>query len=99
MSKYSELVYNPPKIEVTKKDPREVHFKLISCMCDNEYKMTFRRKESGEYSLSAGMFSLSNFQMRGDMTDLYWAAEDGDWDSVVKFINTGTSVVESVKFR
>lgn len=100
MSKYRELRFNPPKIEITKENPREVHFKVISCMCDNEHKISFRRQGDGQYKVSAGGFTMSNFQMKGDyMTDLVWAAEDGNWDEVVRIINSGTEVVESVKYR
>ena len=99
MSLYRELRLNPPTIEV-KENPREVHFYLVSCMCDNKYKMTFKRKPDGDFSVSAGMFALSNFQMKGDYsTDLRWAADDGDWAQVVSIINSGTSVVESVRYR
>ena len=100
MSKYRELVQNPPKIEVTKKDPREVHFKLISCMCDNEHTFSFKRQEDGTYSKSLGIFAISNLQMEGDWNiDLNWAAEDQDWDKVVDIINTGTEAVASVRYR
>jgi hypothetical protein len=90
----------PPKIEINKKDPREVHFFVVSCMCDNEHKITLRRQEDGQYKVSAGIQALSNFQMKGDYeTDLVWAAEDNEWNKVVDIINSGTSVVESVKFQ
>jgi len=100
MSKYKELITNPPKIVVDIDSPREVIFYLISCMCDNKYKITFNKKENGEYSVSAGRFALSNFQMKDDYeTDLRWFAEDNEWDKVVSVINSGTSVVESVRYR
>ena len=103
MSKYKTLIYNPPKIEV-KENPREAHFKVISCMCDNEAKISFRRKEDGQYSVSASnshcSLSMTNFQMKGDYeTDLVWAAEDNDWATVIRVINSGTSKVESVRAR
>jgi len=99
MSLYRDLRLNPPKIEV-KENPREVHFYLVSCMCDNKYKMTFKRKEDGQYSVSAGIQALSNFQMKGDYrTDLVWAAEDGEWDKVVEIINSGVQAVESARSR
>jgi len=100
MSKYRELKINPPKIEVEKDSPREVHFNIVSCMCDNKHKITFRKKDDGQYSVGANGHALSNFQMEGDyVTDMVWAAEDGDWATVVDVINTGTSVVESVRYR
>lgn len=100
MSKFQQLHYNPPKIMVDKENPREVHFTTVSAMCDNEHKISFRRQDSGEYRVSAGIHALSNFQMKGDyLIDLQWYAEDGEWDKVVNVINTGTSRVESVRYR
>jgi len=100
MSKYRELVANPPKITVDKESPREVIFYLVSCMCDNKHKITFRKKENGEYSVSAGNQAMSNFQMKGDYaTDLRWFAEDNEWNKVVDVINSGTEVVEAVRYR
>jgi len=100
MSKYSKLVENPPKIVVDKESPREIIFYIISCMCDNKHKIIFKKKENGEYSVSANGFALSNFQMEGDYeTDLRWFAEDNEWTKVVEVINSGTSAVESVRYR
>ena len=99
-SLYLELVTNPPVIKVDKENPREVHFETVSCMSDNRHKISFKRKDDGTYTMSGNGFSLSNWQMRKDYKiDCCWAAEDGDWDKVVEIINTGTSKVESVKYR
>jgi hypothetical protein len=98
-SKYGELLQNPPKIKV-KKDAKEVVFTTISCMCDNLHRITFKKNENGEFSVSGGGSALSNWQMQGDYrTDLVWGADDQDWDSVVRVINSGTSKVESVRSR
>ena len=99
-SLYQELRNNPPVIKIEKENPREVHFETVSCMCDNRRKISFKRKDDGTYTMSGNGFSLSNWQMRKDYEiDCCWAAEDGDWDKVVEIINTGTSRVESVKYR
>jgi len=100
MSRYRELMENPPKISIDEESPKEVIFYLVSCMCDNKYKITFKKKDNGEYSISAGVHSLKNFRMKGDYyTDLRWCAEDNEWDKVVNIINSGTEVVESVRYR
>lgn len=99
-SLYQELRNNPPVIKIEKENPREVHFETVSCMCDNRHKISFYRNDNGSYRMSGNGFALSNWQMKGDYeTDCCWAVEDGDWDKVVKIINTGTSIVESVKYR
>ena len=100
MSTYLELKQNPPVIKVDKENPREVHFAVVSCMCDNKHKLSFKRREDGSYAVTGNGEAISNFQMVGDViTDLEWAAEDGDWDKIVKIINSGTILVESVKYR
>jgi hypothetical protein len=103
MSLFHKLKNNPPKLTV-KESPREVHFTIISAMCDNEYQISFRKQESGEYKIlahSRGIaFALSNYSMKGDYeTDMRWAAEDNDWNKVVKIINSGTARVATVKSR
>ena len=39
MSKYRELIQNPPKLKIEGK-PREIKVDLVSCMCDNRYRWT-----------------------------------------------------------
>ncbi len=99
-SLYHELIVNPPVIKVDVESPREVHFATISCMCDNKGKISFYRNDNGSYRMTGNGFALSNWQMKDDYhTDCCWAAEDGEWDKVANIINTGTTKVQSVKYR
>jgi hypothetical protein len=98
MSKYQQLLQNPPFIKV-KKDAREVIFKTVSCMCDNVHYLRFKKNDEGDFKLSGGGFALSNWQMKHPKHDIEWVADEGEWRRVVKMINTGTSKVESVKSR
>ena len=99
MSKYYELSNNAPIIEV-KENAKEVIFDLVSCMCDNTAKIGFKKNESGEFRINTYGQHFGNFQVKGvDSTDLMWLADDLEWDAVVDGINTGTSVVASVRSR
>lgn len=102
-SKYQELKRNRPAFKITNK-PKEIHFKMISCMCDNESKIVFRKNKDGEYTVIARNnhcnLALSNYQMGGDYeTDLIWAADEGDWGKVINILNSGTELVESFRSR
>ena len=98
MSKYAELLNNPPKLEV-KKDAREVVINLISCMCDNKYKWTFKKNEDGDFKINTHGYSFSNFQTEFDKDEIEWEADDLKWDEVFRMINSGTSVIESLRSR
>ena len=98
MSKYRELIFDPPKIEV-KESAREVVFKTISCMCDNVHHLTFKKDKQGDFRLHGNGFSLSNWQMDFNRFELEWFADDEQWEDVVRMINTGTSKVASVVSR
>ena len=63
MSRYRELLINPPKLEV-KKDAREVVINLVSCMCDNRYKWTIKKNSEGDYKINTHGFDFSNFQTK-----------------------------------
>jgi hypothetical protein len=98
MSVYQQLIQNSPEIKV-KKNPREVIFKTVSCMCDNVHYIKFKKNAEGDFKMSGGGFSLSNWQMNHPPHDIEWAADEGMWKQVVRMINTGTSKIESVKSR
>ena len=98
MSIYSDLISNPPII-IIKKNPKQVIFTLISCMCDNIMYMDFNKKDK-LFRVSARNQSLSNFQMKGDYKiDLEWSADYGNWKEVIKVINEGTCKVQSARSR
>jgi hypothetical protein len=98
MSKYSELLVNPPQLLI-KGGAREVIFKTISCMCDNVGYLRFKKNGEGDFKLDGMGYSISNWQMKTTKHDLEWLADEEGWDEVIKLINTGTSKIESVKSR
>lgn len=96
MSLYRERAFLLVPIKITGK-PKEVRFFLVSSMCDNRYEILFRKQEDGNYSISAGRYALSNFQMEeGYETNLRWAAIEGDWKEVARIIRTGTSAIDKI---
>jgi len=98
MSKYQKLRIERPELKVCE-NAREVIFTTISCMCDNEHKITFRKNDNGDFRMSGGIFSLRNWQFKADVDDIEWAADDQNWDEVIRFINDSTEVIEKVKSR
>lgn len=99
MSLYRQLSINPPKLQF-KDGAREIQIFVVSCMCDNKYKLTLKKNDAGDFRLYGNGFSLSNFQFKGDVaTDCEWEADEQNWDAVVNFINSGVQVIEKVKCR
>lgn len=98
MSKYVELLNNPPRVEV-KKSVREVVFTTISCMCDNVGRLRFKKNSDGEFKMSGMGFAISNWQMKSPQYEIEWKADEGEWDEVIRMINTGTSKIEKAMSR
>ena len=98
MSKYRELLINPPKLKLEGK-PREIKINLISCMCDNSHRWTIKQNSEGDYRINTHGFAYSNWQIKHRKDDIEWTADDGNWKEVFKMINTGTSKIESIKYR
>ena len=102
MSKYQQLYFNPPKLSI-KEDAREVVIKAISAMCDNVKYFHFTKKDGDfklrTYNASNISLAFSNFQIKSTQHELEWDADDHEWDSVVKAINSGVQQVESVRCR
>ncbi len=98
MSKYRELLTKPPVLDICG-NPREVKVNLVSCMCDNKYRWTFKKNEDGDYKIFTHGQAYSNFQTGWCKDDIEWEADDGEWDGVFAMINTGTSKIESIKYR
>ena len=48
MSKYQELLQNPPRLTV-KKGAREVIIKTVSCMCDNVHYLKLKKNSEGDF--------------------------------------------------
>ena len=98
MSKYQELLVNPPKLKIEGK-PKEIKIDLVSCMCDNRYRWTIKQNEDGDYRINTHGFAYSNFQIKDRKDDIEWVADEGKWEKVFNMINSGTKKIESVKYR
>lgn len=98
MSKYRELVQNPPKLSI-KKDAREIIFNIVSCMCDNKHTLRLKKNEEGDFKLSGMGNALSNYQFEHKVVDIEWEADNNNWVDVINMINSGTSKIESLKSR
>ena len=98
MSKYRELLKNPPKLEV-KENAREIKLDLVSCMCDNRYRWTIKKNEDGDYKIFTHGFAYSNFGIKFPKDDIEWEADDKRWEEVFLMINSGTSKIEKIKSR
>jgi hypothetical protein len=98
MSKYQKLSLHPPVLNI-KDNAREVIFKTISCMCDNEHSLKLKKNSEGDFKMSGGMFALSNWQFKYEVSEIEWSADDSKWDEVISMINSGTEVIESVRSR
>lgn len=99
MSLHSTTKQNPPKL-VVKKDSKEVVFDLVSCMCDNAYRIQFKKNASGEFKCWTFGQHFSNFQIKNiDAIDLEWLADEGKWQEIIDAINSGTKLVHNVKQR
>ena len=98
MSKYRELLRKPPVLTVKGK-PREIKIDLVSAMCDNRYRWTIKKDEYGDYKVFTGNQAYSNFQIEHGKDDIEWVADESNWEGVFDMINTGTSKIESIKYR
>ena len=77
---------------------REVKMDLVDSM-DNQYRMTFKKDERGDYKIFCHGQAYSNFQIKYPIDDLEWIADDGKWSEVNDMINSGVKVVMGVKWR
>jgi len=98
MSKYGELLKNPPVLEVKGK-PREMKIDLVSAMCDNKYRWTIKEDKDGYYKINTHSWAYSNFQIEYGKDDIEWIADEEMWDEVFEMINSGTSLIEKIKYR
>jgi ssDNA-binding Zn-finger/Zn-ribbon topoisomerase 1 len=101
MSKYKELLNNPPVFTklYDSENLREVIFETISCMCDNKGFLKLKKNNEGDFKLSGNGFAISNWQMQHAKHDIEWEADAANWGMVVNMINTGTSKIASIKNR
>ena len=68
-------------------------------MCDNVGHLTFRKNGDNDFKMNGSGFSISNWQMKYGKHEIEWIADEEGWDKVIKMINSGTSVIESVISR
>jgi len=80
-------------------NPKEVIFHTVAGMCDNKNMFRFKKDAYGEFKLSCGGFAYSNFGIENHKYELEWAADKGDFFSIIKMINSGYQVVEEVRSR
>ena len=80
-------------------NPKEVIFHTVASMCDNKHLFKFKKDASGEFKLSCCGFAYSNFGIENHKYELEWAADKGDFFSIIKMINSGFQVVEEVRSR
>lgn len=98
MSRYRDLIDFPPKLEV-KENAREVVINLVSCMCDNKGKITLKKNDDGDFKLNSHRDAYTNFQIKFDRDDIEWEADDNNWNSVFRIINSGTYKIDNTKSR
>ncbi len=68
-------------------------------MCDNVGYLKFKKNSEGDFKMSGNGFSLSNWQFKYQVHEIEWTADENGWDEVIKMINSGTSLIESVISR
>jgi len=104
MSMYQVLRANPPRFTVMQTiskttNPKEVIFKVVSCMCDNVNYFRFKKDNNDEFKLDCMGHHYSNFGIKIPKHELEWKADGGNWREIFNSINTGTSLIESVQSR
>lgn len=68
-------------------------------MCDNVGHLRFKKNEEGDFKLDGMGFSINNWSMKHEKYEIEWEADENEWGGVIAMINSGTSVIESVKSR
>jgi hypothetical protein len=103
MSQYQSLRSIPSQCELLAKqinpNPRELVITVVSCMCDNEHVLKLKKNEEGDFKIDTCGQAYSNFSFEFRKDEIEWAADEGDFYTVFKMINSGTSVISEVKSR
>jgi hypothetical protein len=97
-SLYRKLLVSPPYLKIEGK-PREIKINLVSAMCDNKHRWTIKKNDDGDYRIHTHGFAYTNWQIKHRKDDLEWICDEGKWQEVFRMINTGTSKIESIKYR
>jgi len=95
---YKELKDNPPMLNIEGK-PREIKIDLISVMCNNKHRWTIRKNGGGDYKIFTHGFSYSNWIIPFRKDDIECEMDEGNWNKVFRMINSGSSVIEKIKYR
>lgn len=98
---WNELKKNPPALTVNS-DSKKVMFTMIGVMCDSKSYITFEKNSEGYFGMRAcgttGYgYSLYNYQFEPPVPEIIWAADEGDWDEVIKMLNSGVALIETVR--
>jgi len=101
---YTELACRPTtqfrkNLKEIKKNPRELMIHVVSSMCDNRYILSLKKNSDGEFKMSGGRFSLSNFGFKSPVYEIEWAADEGDWSKVIHIINSGYQRIDKIVSR
>ena len=80
-------------------NPKEIRIDLVSVMCDNKYRFTFKKSELGDYKLSTDGYAYSNYSIPIRKDDLEWLADDNDWQQVFDVINKGTVAISGYRYK
>jgi hypothetical protein len=95
---YRELRQNPPSLTI-KEGAKEIIITTISAMCDNVEPLRIKKNADGEFKMSGMGYALSNWQMKSPIYEIEWMADEGEWDEVLRMINSGTSAIEKIMSR
>jgi len=98
MRKYKELVNNPPEISVPKVC-REVIFGVVFEIGDITNLIRFKKNVEGDFVISGGGLLFKNYRGNYERFELEWAADEGEWDYVMRLINSGPMQIDYVRFR
>lgn len=102
MSKFQQVNANPPVLEV-KVGANEVIFTTVASMCDNVHYMKFKRQPGGEFKMNCFSdhcsHSYNNFGFKIPQFEMEWLADEGNWPTVIKQINSGYQRIMEVKSR
>lgn len=73
---------------------------MVSCMCDNKSQISITIDSDKSTASISGMGnSLSNYQFKHSVADIQWEIESGEWLTALKMIESGTSIIASIKFK
>ena len=101
---YTDLAQQPitqmrKNLKEIKKNPRELMIHIVASMCDNKYILSLKKNSDGEFKMSGGRFSLSNFGFKSPIYEIEWAADEGDWSKVIHIINSGYQRIDKIVSR